>query len=356
MRVRTLSASGVRNLKTFEVDVDEPWVVVTGANAQGKTNLLELVWVLATLKPLRGTRLADVVTWGEPQARLQARVKADGGELRLHVGLGPSGRTLHLDGNPVHEVAEWTGLRAVAFTPDDVVIGSGEPALRRAWLDRAAFTAAPAHLDIVRRYRRVVAQKAAELRNSAQAAVLDALDETLVGLGTELVARRRRLLDELEPHLDLLHRELAGSGRLSLRYQTEVDLAAAVASSRGDELRRRGVLKGPHTDDVEFRIDDRPVRTWGSRGQLRSVVLSLKLEELVAAKARGQAPVFLLDDVGSELDSERTERLLDLLGKNGGQVFVSSTRVDLFDRLPFGTRRLQVTNGVLSVDLHTDSR
>lgn len=350
MRLRSLRVDGVRNLAPLALDTDAPFVVAVGRNAQGKTNLLECVYLLATLKPMRGLRLADAVAWGGASGRIGGDLSSCVGRRVLHLEFSKAERTLHLDGAPVTDAAGWSALRVVAFTPDDVAIGSGEPARRRAWLDRAAFTATPAHLASVRRYRRVVEQKGAALRQGAASMVLDALDEALVEAGTDLVARRARLLHEIGPYLADVHAAVAPGSELTLRYRTAEDLAASVAAMRVEERRRGAVLAGPQTDDVEFRVDDRPVRTWGSRGQLRSVVLALKLAEVAAGAARGDAPVFLFDDVGSELDAERTGRLLGRLAASGAQVFASSTRAEpLTDRVP-GALWLSVEAGRVTVD------
>src|SRR5690606_14984143 len=151
-----------------------------GDNAQGKTNLVGAVYLLATLKPLLGHRTRELVGWQADQAAVGARVRHDDIARSYRLDLTPSGRTLSLDGAKVTELEPYfRGIRAVAFTPSDGQIVTGEPKGRRAWLDRAAFTARPSHLFAVRRYARVLGQKSAALRDGAPAGLIDVFNEQL---------------------------------------------------------------------------------------------------------------------------------------------------------------------------------
>jgi DNA replication and repair protein RecF len=199
------------------------------------------------------------------------------------------------------------------------------------------FTASPAHLDRVRDVRRILDQKLATLRAAhPDPGLLDVLDEQLARAGAELVDRRARLLAELEPHLVALHRDIAGGvGELTVEILTHargadpVDRAEALRerlrSVRERELDRRTALAGPQLDDVRIGLDGRPARDFASRGQIRSIVLALKLAEMVAGRARGEVPLFLIDDVSSELDADRTGRLVARLADLGAQVFATTT-------------------------------
>ncbi|TVQ87318.1 MAG: DNA replication/repair protein RecF [Deltaproteobacteria bacterium] len=358
MRLLSIQALNFRNLKPLAIDTDAAFVVIHGPNAQGKTNVLEAVYLLATLKPLRARRLQELVRFEEQNAVVGASIRTEGMERRYKVSIGPDGRTVQLDGQKVGLDQWFQGVRAIAFTPSDGEIVLGGPSERRTWLDRAAFTKAPAHLEVVRRYQRVLDQKAAALKGARpEPAMLDALDVQLAEQAARLVERRMDLLTDLRAHIEALHRRIAGDAgmRVTLRYRSPVVEAQGTMAerwrriferSRQGELRRRICLSGPQRDDVEILLDGQPVRSFGSRGQVRSVVLSLKLAELVAARARGDAPLFLLDDLSSELDRARTQRLVEVLSELAAQVFITTTDRGHLGALPADvTCSLRVSQG-----------
>ncbi|MEQ1507636.1 MAG: DNA replication and repair protein RecF, partial [Myxococcota bacterium] len=356
LRVVRLATESFRNLAPLDLPIDAQFVVLHGPNAQGKTNALEVVHLVATLKPLRGRKVRELVRFGDKTAAVGARVVHAGVDRWLRVDLQAERRIASLDGKPVGDLREYFAcVRAIAFTPTDGEIVTGEPARRRNWLDRAVFTANPGHLDRVRAVRRVLDQKAAVLRSERpEAAVLDVLDDELARLGGDLVDRRARMLAELAPHVEDLHATIAVGAvapedavpaALSLGLHTQapgVDpssraqaLRDKLAQSRDRELARRATRVGPQLDDVRIGIDGRPARDFGSRGQVRSIVLALKLAEMAAARIRGEVPLFLVDDVSSELDAARTARLVTALGSLGAQVFATTTDPrPLFDALP----------------------
>jgi DNA replication and repair protein RecF len=363
MRLTRLVTHQFRNLQPCDLATDVPFVVLHGPNAQGKTNALEAVYLISTLKALRARRRSELVQWKTEAASVSGWVRSEDITRQYRVDLTPKQRQVSLDGKRVGDLVDWFGgIRCICFTPLDARIVSGEPTFRRQWLDRAAFTAWPVHLHAVRNHRRVLAQKGAALRaESVDHAVLDALDQQLAVSGAEVVERRLALLRELEPHIRDVHRTLAG-GSGSLRFRVRTD---AVGGSRGEraaalllrlgevraqEVRRRMTVVGPQTDEIVLLLDDRPMRTYGSRGQVRSLVLSLKLAELVAARARGDVPLFLLDDVSSELDRDRTRRLVGALSDLGAQVWATTTDADHIDGLPrANTLRIAVDGGSLSI-------
>lgn len=356
-----MQAVGFRNLEPFDIGSDAAFVVVHGPNAQGKTNLLEAVYLLATLKPLRARRNSELVRFGQEDAVVAGSLKSTSMSQRYKLRLGKAGRQLELDGQKASQDAWFETIRAIAFTPNDAEIVLGGPTERRAWLDRAAFTKSPIHLAVVRRYRRCVQQKVAALKAGANDALLDTLDEQLALAGEQLVQRRLDLLEELQPRLRDLYGQIAGDvgEELALRYQSGslANLSAPLVPqlmerfrrARSEERRRRSCLAGPHRDEVMVTIGGKPARAFGSRGQIRSVVLTMKLAELVAARDRGEVPLFLVDDLSSELDASRTARLVDILGELRAQVWISTTDPSLLERLPRDDARFfQVGKGVIS--------
>ena len=359
MRLERLVVDRFRNLAPADLAVGHPFVVLSGPNAQGKTNALEAIHLLATLKPLRSRRLRELVRWGESEAALAGWVTHRGATRHYRVDLRADGREVRLDGKRPDDLHEYfTGLRAITFTPADERVISGSPEWRRDWLDRAAFTAQPAHLERVRRFRRALDQKSALLRTGRpDPSYLDVVDQQLAGLGAALAGRRQAMLDELQPHICALHERIAGVPmQVELRYHTACEglddatraaaFAEKLAAARPRERERRLCLVGPQHDEVQVWLDGHPARPFGSRGQVRSLVLALKLAELVAARDRGDVPLFLVDDVSSELDRRRTDRLVELLGELRAQVFATTTAPEHLAALPAAdTLHLAVEGG-----------
>jgi DNA replication and repair protein RecF len=367
MRLVRLAAEGFRNLAQVDVPLDGPFVVVWGDNGQGKTNLLEAIWLLSTLRPLRTARTREVIGWGRDAACVAGEVVGVDGPRRLRVDLGAR-RTARLDDVETRDLQEYfSAIRTVAFAPQDAAIVGDGPDERRAWLDRAAFTARPAHLDVVLDHARLLAQKGALLRQDRpDPTLLDVLDDALARAGAELAQRRAALLAEVGPHVVAMHEEIAGDRRpLEVVYRTDAAgetwadrvsaLRGRAGALRAEELRRRTALWGVQRDDLRISLDGQPMRAFGSRGQVRSVVLAMKLAELAAAHARGQRPIFLLDDLSSELDRARTGRLMTLLAGLVAQVVVTTTDPDLLLRpapgqpgvAPEDLLRLRVRDGVV---------
>lgn len=363
MQLVHLATAGFRNLAPMDLELSNLFHVFHGSNGHGKTNVLESIYFLSNLKPLRGRKTKDLIQWGETQATVSAGCEDQGLVRRFRTDITQSGRTCSIDGKKVHKMAEYFGgIRCIAFTPTDARIVSDEPALRRSWVDRAAFTKSPIHLEHVKQYERLRAQKSAVLKSDRpDASVLDVLDHQLSVSGSNLVVRRRQLIEELSPHIRALHAKIVGlDEEISIKYESQLssetsqeiqaELAGLYQKHRSEELRRRSVLYGPHRDDVGFVLGERPARVFGSRGQIRSIVLALKLAELLAARARGQHPVFLLDDLSSELDQHRTKQLVDTLEELGTQVFITTTDPDFLRTLPpEKTRFILVNKGTLSV-------
>ncbi len=344
MRLTSLEVTDWRNLASARLDTEARFVVLHGDNAQGKTNLLEAVWTLANLRSFRETRHRRLIRHGCETTGVIGTVQGDSGRRRLKWVRSAAGRTLQIDGQNVRQLRDWFAvLRAVLFCPEHSTIIRGGPVERRSFVDRAAFTTRPAHLDLVRQYGRVLRHKAALLRSRRGGRVqIESWNSQLAALGGQLAARRTTALSELaQPFVDA-YRAIAGrqAGVATLRMQgmgradpgERLDPEAVtarfmdrLAESLDDELRQGRCLVGPHRDDLVVELDGHPARNFASQGQARSLVLALKLAELGAARALGLSPLFLLDDLTSELDRGRMHRLMDVLADLDNQVWLTTT-------------------------------
>ena len=288
----------------------------------------------------------------------------DDGDLQreLSLELSPKGKKGRIDGKPPAQLRSYfDNIRAVLFAPEDTEIVRGGPDLRRAFLDRAAFTASASFLDIAWQFRRLLDQRSALLRAFPVDPIqLGIFDEHLARAGAQLVQRRRRILEELVAPFTELHERISGHGQATLRYRSSLpdsqdldELSAAylelLEKHRSSEIEQGRNLVGAQRDDLDIRLDGKSARSFASQGQTRSLVLALKLAELLAARTRGAQPLFLLDDLSSELDRFRRGRLVELLAELDLQVFVTTTDpsvVQVDD--PSEVRSMRVEEGALS--------
>ena len=343
MRLLALSLENYRNIASARLVPGPELTVICGNNGQGKTNLLEAVWLLTGGKSFRGGKDAELVRRGAPYAALEARTRAGSGkenEVRLTVGAAGEARTGRYavwNGTPPKRASSLAGsFPAVVFDPGHLSLVKGPPDGRRRFLDAALCQLYPGYLAIYRRYVRILQQKNSLLRRSParperplreKLDLLEVLNEELVPCGEEIQARRREYLGLLAPMAAENYRALSrGAEQLGIGYEAQFEpggLAGLLAARRDEELRAGQSLCGPHREDLAFCLDGQPARSFASQGQQRSVVLSLKMAEADAsARITGERPVLLLDDVLSELDEGRRAYLLTRMRER--QTFVTS--------------------------------
>ena len=341
MRLTELSLQGWRNLKPATISCDAPLIVIYGNNGQGKSNILEAVHVLGTLKSFREPRARRWVNHDESHARISGKVESNFGIRTLQWKWLNGHRQLKMDDKSVHELSQWFEvLQAVAFCPEDGKIVRGEPEQRRRFMDRAAFNAFPNHLNTVTEFRRLLGHKRALLQQRfVDPMQLDAFDDALSVAGACVIARRVAAVESLKAAFNTQHNAIAGAGQVNLKVQVHqsikdetaeesiiaAQLRLAMSEKRQDEIDKKQVLVGPHRDDLIIHIDEQLARNFASQGQARSLVLGLKLAQLWYAHEQGSIPIFLLDDLTSELDQGRRERLVELLIHLKGQVWVTTT-------------------------------
>ncbi|HVU51634.1 MAG TPA: DNA replication/repair protein RecF [Polyangia bacterium] len=353
MLIRELRAQGWRNLEPLDFIPGPRVNVLYGDNGQGKTNLIEAAYYLATLRSFRTSRADELVRGGAPaggRAQLSARVEHRGLDRKVDVRLGPEGRTVALDGKQVRGAAAIFGaVSVVLFVPEDLLLPRAAPASRRRFLDLAVFNVERGYYREAAAFQKVVKSRNHLLkRGPVDPVLLDAYDEELARTGARVVLRRRALVTELAPRTRDFFRALHGDIAVELRYRSapavdgaadepavQAALLAALRAQRALDERRRFTGAGPHTDDLEIVFAGRLAREHASQGQLRSLVLALKLAELTNVEARrGDVPVLLLDDVPSELDPTRRKFLFDMVGGLSCQTLISVTERDVVSPLP----------------------
>ena len=343
MLLEHLSLVDVRNYTSLEFEPVAGLNVLAGANAQGKSNLLEAIGILGTGRSFRTARDREVVSEGASEATIAGRARTAAGTLLLacQIQRGPAGtrKRYTVNGAGVRYAGYLGRARVVTFIPQDLELIVGSPGRRRALLNSALAQERPGYYIALSRYTKFLEQKRALLRGQAPAdrGLLDVYDERLIDAGCELIAARRAYLGELAVHALSAYDAWADDGPLEIAYEPNVDLGpdlvadpraalgAHLAALRNAELARRTALGGPHRDDFSVRLAGRPMDAYGSQGQQRSAVLAIKIAEYRTSGERsGEPPLLLLDDVLSELDPARQVSFLDAIA-GVEQAFVTTT-------------------------------
>ena len=354
MRLRRLQLRNHRNYAHLDLAPGPGVNVFIGANGQGKTNLLEAVAMLALSSSPRARRDVEVVGPVAPAARIEAEVESGGSVVELAIAL-------RVEDERAHRVIEVDGARRRAFDlpghfrvtlfwPDDLGLIKSGPELRRRFLNQMLVQIEPGYARALAGLKRVLEQRNSLLKRiaagEAGSDVLDAWDEELIRIGGEVAAARSKAVRELEPQAARSHAEIASGERLEIEYLgPPTDLMQAVHNSRAEDLKRGSTSIGPHRDDVRIMLDGREARAYGSQGQQRTAVVSLKLAEAALVAARtGERPVLLLDDVLSELDGERRAALLRQVAGDG-QVIITSVEAGPFPPELISMARVWTVNG-----------
>lgn len=335
MVVTRLRLRDFRTYGSAEVELGERLTVVHGPNGAGKTNLLEALYFGCTGRSCRTTNEREVVRFDAPAARVEVEGRDRDGDHELSVGFQPGEtKRFKVDGAPTERLLDAPHRPLVSvFLPDRLELVKGPPALRRAHLDQLVAALWPSRAAARRAYGQALAQRnalLARVRGGGSRSALGAWDLELAGHGIALRDNRAAALDLLLPRFAEAASELGLTGTAELRYRprsraaTAEELAAELAERIDADLERGFTTHGPHRDDVAFVRDGRELRAYGSQGEQRLALLGLLLAERAALEQeRGAPPLLLLDDVMSELDAERRERLVERL--RIGQSLVTTT-------------------------------
>lgn len=349
MWIRALRLTDFRNYERLELELEEGLNFFTGPNGSGKTSILEAVSYLAVARSLRGATDAEIVRWGSSSFGVGGDIVADGSVRSSTLRFTRGGKKeVTLDGEKQALLSDLVGVLRVAwFCPEDTWLTKGGPSERRKLLDMTLCQLDPAYLDALSNYRRTLRQRNEALLSwtpdDESEALVGVWSDRLLHYGSKVTAGRMRLLPRFAEAVAGFHRSISGSDALSLRYRstaggdaasgdeppTEDKVRSCFADSlkrvAADERRRGFTLIGPHRDDLEVRLGERPLRTFGSQGQHRTAAIALKLGEAAVLDSDGRGVVVLLDDIMSELDDQRAASLLELVG-DLGQALMTSTR------------------------------
>jgi len=370
MYLTHLSLSHFRNYTAQGVSFTAPKTILVGENAQGKSNLLEAVELLATLKSHRAGRDRDLVQQGQPQGQIKAAVEREVGTNRLGLVLRNGGRrTALVNGEKLRRQLDFLGsLNAVQFSSLDLDLVRGGPGERRIWLDTLLTQLEPVYAHILSQYNQALRQRNALIKQTysdaaspPETAQLALWDAQLAALGTRVMRRRARGVQRLAPLAHQWHQAISGQReQLALTYLPNVpipqDDPQIIQGQFLDKIQQRATaerhqrtsLVGPHRDDIAFTINATPSRQYGSQGQQRTLVLALKLAELnLIEEVVAEPPLLLLDDVLAELDLLRQNQLLEAI-QDRFQTLITTTHLGAFDGEWIRTSQvLQVERGTV---------
>ena len=355
MYVKSLDLLNFRNYEKLSLTLDPGINIFYGANAQGKTNILEAVYLAGTSKSHRGTRDRDMIRMGESEAHIRMHVDKNDSDYRIDMHLRKNkSKGIAIGGVPIRRAGELFGIvNIVFFSPEDLNIIKNGPSERRRLVDRILCEIDRIYMSDLTQYGKCLNQRNRLLHdlyfNPSLESELPVWDEQLVNYGCRIIAKREEFVRMLEDIASEIHMELTGEKeKLTLVYEPNVtveEFADKVARSRDADRKIKSTTVGPHRDDVCIKVNDMDLRLYGSQGQQRTTAISLKLSEIRIIEERiRNKPVLLLDDVLSELDRDRQNYLLGNI--RDIQTLITCTGLDEFVQNRFeADRTFRVVSG-----------
>lgn len=339
MVIESLELTNFRNHESLQLSFSEGTNIFYGDNAQGKTNILESLYMISTTKSHRGAKDRDLIRFGQEEAHIRTVFIKDEIDYKVDMHLRKSKtKAVAINGQRIRKASELVGLlHIVFFSPEDLSIVKDGPAQRRRFMDMELCQLDASYLHNLNHYNKVIDQRNRLLRDIWQfpqlADTLDVWDEQLVTYGTNIINRRKQFMEELALIVEEIHGKLSGGReKLMISYEPNCevqDLADRLRAGRERDIQTKVTGVGPHRDDFSFVGNGIDLRKFGSQGQQRTCALSLKLSEIeLVTKVIGEKPVLMLDDVLSELDSRRQNYLMSTIG--GIQTMITCTGLDEF--------------------------
>ena len=339
MLIESLELKNFRNYQNLNIDFDKKTNILYGDNAQGKTNILEAIYLSGTAKSHKGSKDREMIRFHEEEAHIKLMIKKLELSYRIDIHLKkqkPKG--IAINGIPIKKASELFGIvNLVFFSPEDLNLIKNGPSERRRFLDMELCQLDKIYIHHLVNYNKILMQRNQLLKNLELRPefieTLDIWDMQLVQYGKKLIEQRKHFVKELNEIIYEIHKKLSGNREeLYIDYEPDVsseEFAAAVNKARNRDIRFHTTNVGPHRDDISFFIDKVDIRKFGSQGQQRTSALSLKLAEIEIVKRMiGDMPILLLDDVLSELDSHRQNQLLNSLDQI--QTIITCTGLEEF--------------------------
>jgi DNA replication and repair protein RecF len=339
MYISSLELADFRNIVSLHMDFSQGTNILYGENAQGKTNILESLYMISTTKSHRGVRDRDMIRFGVEESHIRSLIMKGGIDYRVDMHLRKNkSKGIAINGQRIKKASELIGLlHIVFFSPEDLGIVKHGPAERRRFMDMELCQLDASYLHNLNQYNKTVENRNRLLRDMYQFPdlqdTLSIWDDQLINYGRQIIESRRGFISDLNEIVGDIHSKLSGNREhLTILYEpnTEADeFEEKLRRSRERDIHMKSTSVGPHRDDFSFMDRDTDLRRYGSQGQQRTCALSLKLSEIdLVKKVIGHRPVLMMDDVLSELDSGRQNYLLSTIG--GIQTFITCTGLDEF--------------------------
>lgn len=349
LKIKSLDLQNFRNYDFLNINFDEDTNIIYGDNAQGKTNILEAIYVSATAKSHRGSKDREMIAFKSEEAHIKVIVEKNNNPYRVDMHLKKNKtKGIAINGIPIKRASELFGIiNIVLFSPEDLNIIKDGPAARRRFIDMELCQIDKIYLNDITNYNRILMQRNRLLKDMGYrddiADTLDVWDMQLCRYGRNIIERRKSFIENINGLIGDIHSNLSGGReKLIIEYEPCVSAAAIdeeIKRSRERDIRTRMTGTGPHKDDICFKINDNDVRKYGSQGQQRTSALSLKLSEIELVKrVIKDNPILLLDDVLSELDSNRQNYLLNSI--KDIQTIVTCTGLDEFIKNRFKINKI----------------
>ncbi len=356
MHLAHLRLRDFRNYARLDVDFGAGFHLLLGDNAQGKTNLLEAIYVLASLRSFRGVGSSQLVRAGQKAYFIGAGVTGRAShEVKMY--WSHQERKLTLDGQPVRRLTDYYGtLRVVIFCTEDLQLIKGPAKARRRFLDLLLAQTHPYYLPLLQRYTRTLRARNALLKQpTPDNGTLQSFTKELIEAGEQLISLRKALIPKLSPLVRLAYRRIVNATeefRMTYRPSVQRDFSVELTNSREKERQYKTTVVGPHRDELQLLIDERHAGQFASEGQKRSLAIALKTAQAeYLTGVHGSLPILLIDDVMGELDTHRRSAFFPLLSRvkaGHGQVFMTCTEENWPQDLAQDWHRWRVENGTVT--------
>lgn len=359
MIIKSIELADYRNYESLKLQFDKKTNILYGDNAQGKTNILEAIYVAATTKSHKGSKDKEIINFDKEEAHIRTYIEKENLETRVDMHLRKSkSKGIAVDGKKLKKAADLLGLcNVVFFSPEDLGIIKNGPAERRRFIDMELCQLDSIYLYNLNNYNKIVNQRNKLLKdmymNPDLKETLNIWDMQLVSYGSKIIERRRVFVDQLNEIIYDIHKKLSGDKEeLRIVYEPNVeveDFEKSMRDRQDRDIRAKMTTVGPHRDDFSIMVGQVDIRRFGSQGQQRTAALSLKLSEIeLVKKITKDSPVLLLDDVLSELDSSRQNYLLNSIGDI--QTIITCTGLEEFVNNRFEINRVfRVTEGTVTL-------
>lgn len=357
MIIKSIELADYRNYDFLTLQFDRGTNILYGDNAQGKTNILEAIYLTATTKSHKGSKDKEIINFEKEEAHIRTYIEKDDVETRIDMHLRKSkSKGIAIDGQKLKKAADLLGLcNVVLFSPEDLSIIKNGPSERRRFIDMELCQLDNFYLYNLNSYNKIVNQRNSLLKdmymNPELRETLNIWDSQLVSFGSKVIERRKLFVDQMNEIIYNIHKKLSGDREeLYIQYEPDVlieSFETKLKISQEKDIKLKQTTVGPHRDDISFLIGSVDIRKYGSQGQQRTAALSLKLSEIeLVKKITKDTPILLLDDVLSELDSNRQNYLLNSIGDI--QTIITCTGLEEFVNNRFEINKIyKVVSGIV---------